>query len=78
MESRGSFGPREMKVIIVAYSMAIAALGGGISPGFRETIASYIIRCASHGELDPQKLCDCAVRAIGPFVWWTTSHEKSE
>jgi len=66
MRSVEGFGIDQMRAAAAAYDLALAALGGELLPqAVREIVAEHIIKCVDRGELEPQRLCDCALEAIG-------------
>jgi hypothetical protein len=59
------FDPETIRVMGIAYEMALVALertDGAASPT-REAVAQKIIALAKAGERDPERLCDGALRA---------------
>jgi hypothetical protein len=52
----------------IAFEMALASLGAtpGCDDPIRAALAQRIIALAQAGERDPERLCDGALRAVGP------------
>jgi hypothetical protein len=52
----------------IAFEMALASLGAtrGSDDPIRAALAQRIIALAKAGERDPERLCDGALRALGP------------
>ena len=64
------FNPETIRVMGIAYEMALVALrrtGGTVSPT-QEAVAQKIIDLAKVGERDPDRLCDDALRATQPMA----------
>jgi hypothetical protein len=63
------FDPETIRVMGLAYEMAVAALqrtDGTVNPT-RETVAQKIFDLAKAGERDPERLCDGALKATQPM-----------
>ena len=54
-------------MLIQAYETAVKRVGKGQPLPVLETIAKRIIEIAGHGERDPQKMVDYAIRGVEPF-----------
>jgi hypothetical protein len=64
------FDPETIRVMGIAYEMALVALqrtAGTVSPT-REAVAQKIIDLAKAGERDADQLCDEALRATQPMA----------
>ena len=61
-----AFPPEATQAMSQAYDMACQALHDTGQPDIvKEILAKRIIRLAGRGELDPQKLCEEALAALG-------------
>jgi hypothetical protein len=64
------FDPETIRVMGLAYEMAVAALqrtDGTVNPTC-ETVAQKIFDLAKAGERDPERLCDGALKATQPMA----------
>lgn len=61
-----AFGPEATHAMSEAYDMACRALHDRGQPEIvKEILAKRIIKLAGKGELDPRKLCEDALKALG-------------
>lgn len=62
-----AFDPEVIALLIQAYEIAVQRVGKGQPLPVLEALATRIIEIAVHGERDPQKMVDYAIRGIEPF-----------
>jgi hypothetical protein len=61
-----AFEPEVIALLIQAYEAAVQRVGEGQPLPVLEALATRIIETAVHGERDPQKMVEYAIRAIEP------------
>jgi hypothetical protein len=66
MKVIGAFDPDETAVMTAAYGKACQSMHDWEQPEIlKDIIAKRILDIVAHGELDPDKICELALRSLG-------------